>query len=167
MRSTSTKKLITAAILLVCALVLGFFERYLPLPIPLPGARLGLSNVVILFALETIGFPAAFLLMLSKVLLSGLLFAGLSGVVYGLFGGVLSLFLMAAARSTKQFSFTSVSALGGSAHNAGQLIAAMLMLGSSTPLYYLPFLLVAGMLSGILTGLVSFFLLRTWRAAKI
>ena len=95
MRSTSTKKLITAAILLVCALVLGFFERYLPLPIPLPGARLGLSNVVILFALETIGFPAAFLLMLSKVLLSGLLFAGLSGVVYGLFGGVLSLFLMA------------------------------------------------------------------------
>ncbi len=141
------------ALLLASALVLGFVESLFPLPVPIPGIKLGLGNIAVLLCLYLFGFPAALLLALGKVLLSALLYAGFSGLLYALPAAVLSVCLMAVLKkAAKGISILSVSMLGGAVHNACQCAAAVLFTQTPALFSYLPLLLFSGGITGLLTG---------------
>lgn len=141
------------AVLVCLALVLGYVESLIPIPVPVPGIKLGLSNFVLLFAMDRFLVRRVFLIMLLKTLLSALLFAGMTAFCYSFAGGLLSLLAMYAV---KRFcSWIGVSAVGGAAHNFGQLLAACFVLKSRAVFSYLPFLLLGGAGFGCVLGVAA------------
>lgn len=150
-----SKKVALYGALAGLAVFMGYLELLVPLPIGIPGVKLGLSNVVVLFGLYDLGAGGAFFIMLVKVLCAGLLFSGAVGVWYSLAGGVLSFAVMVLLWRTGRFSPIGVSAAGGVFHNIGQVAAACVFLGSASALYYLVVLIPAGLATGLITGAVA------------
>ncbi len=147
----STKKISNIAILSALAIVFGYIESLFPAS-PIPGIKLGISNIVILFALYKADFNSAFFIMLIKVLVTSLLFSGLNVLFYSLSGGVFSILIM---HFTKQIlSKSGVSMAGGVFHNIGQLLAASVMMQTSAVFVYTPYLLISGLIVGFITGSV-------------
>jgi len=147
----NTQRLAQTALLSATALIFGYIESLLP-SLGIPGIKLGLSNIVLLFALYKLGIRSAFFIMLVKVLVSSLLFAGLNVFFFSLCGGVLSLAVMILFKN-KYFSVIGVSILGGVFHNIGQMLVAGFVLGTNA-FYYLPVLLLSGCIMGFLTGYI-------------
>ena len=154
-----TKQLTTGAILAALALALSYVEGMFPLPVPLPGFKLGLANIVTLFALYTLGAPSALAILLVRVLLGAMFAGNASALIYSLLGGVCAMAAMIALSRWDRLSVYGVSVGGAAAHNIGQVAAAMLTLGSAAPLAYLPALLIVAVFSGALTGFVCSMLL--------
>ncbi len=150
-------------VLAALALVAGYLEVLVPLPVSVPGVKLGLGNAVVLFALVRLGARPAGLLMLAKVLCSTLLFANPQMLAFSLAGGVLSWAVMALAQKSGLFSVVAVSVLGGIAHNAGQLVAVALLLSVQVALVNVPVLAIAGAVSGAVIGVVVSSVLRRVR----
>lgn len=150
-------------VLTALALVAGYLEVLVPLPVSVPGVKLGLGNAVVLFALVRLGARPAGLLMLAKVLCSTLLFANPQMLAFSLAGGVLSWAVMALAQKSGLFSVVAVSVLGGIAHNAGQLVAVALLLSVQVALVNVPVLAIAGAVSGAVIGVVVSSVLRRVR----
>ena len=135
-------------------LVLGFIESLLPVSAGVPGIKLGLSNGVLLFALYMMDAPTAFVLMLIKVLLSGLLFGGVSAMMYALAGGICSMLGMILLKKLR-VSLITVSMLGAVLHNLGQVVLAMIILETDQLLYYMAILLFVGLACGAVTGVAA------------
>lgn len=166
----SGKKLARYAVLIALALGLSYLERFIPLEllVPLPGVKLGLANIVTLFALYDMGAGPAAAILLPRCLL-GAVFGG-SGValLYSLMGGFLALGVMALTRHIPFLSVLGVSILGAAAHNCGQIMAAMLVLRSVYIISYLPFLLFTAAATGFFTGSLTIASLRAvWSAEGI
>lgn len=159
-------KITTLAILTAVALVLGYVESLFPLQFGFPGIKLGLANTAVLLAIFLLGKKEGFLLLLAKVLLSAVLFAGFAGTVYGLTGGLLSWGVMALLKDIRFFSPVGVSVAGAAAHNTGQILAAMLMTGSTAIIGYFPVLLLSGTVAGFLTGTISYVLIKALEKNK-
>lgn len=148
---------------LLTALALGIFvlEAQIPLPVPVPGLKLGLSNVVTLFALFALGRKEAAAILLIRVLLGNLITGQVSALLYSLAGSLLSFFSMALLVSLlKQSQVWVAGVIGGLAHNLGQMAAAMAVTQTPSLLLYLPVLLLCGILTGAFTGLCAQLLLR-------
>lgn len=143
------------ALLTSAALVLSYIEHLLPLPIPIPGIKLGLSNTVLLYALYLMGKKQAVLLMLLKVLISAFAFSGAQSLPYSLAGGILSIICMCLIMRINEVSIIGVSCAGAAAHNIGQCIIAAMFISYKPVLLYLPFLLIAALLTGALTGIIA------------
>ncbi len=139
-------------LLLALMLVLGYVESLLPAVVAVPGIKLGLSNGVLIFAVYMLDLPTAFTLMLLKVTLSSLAFAGFGAFPYALAGGVLSLTTMALLSRVKGIHPITVSMVGGAAHNIGQVAMAMFMLNTPHLIYYMAILTIIGLVTGALTG---------------
>lgn len=154
-----TKQLTTGAILAALALALSYVEGMFPLPVPLPGFKLGLANIVTLFALYTLGAPSALAILLVRVLLGAVFAGNASALLYSLLGGFAAMAVMIALSRARGLSVYGVSIGGAAAHNIGQVAAAMLTLGNAAPTAYLPVLLVVAVFSGALTGLICSLLL--------
>ena len=154
-----TKQLTTGAILAALALALSYVESMFPLPVPLPGFKLGLANIVTLFALYTLGAPSALAILLVRVLLGAMFAGNASALLYSLLGGFAAMAAMIALSRARGLSVYGVSIGGAAAHNVGQVAAAMLTLGNTAPAAYLPVLLVVAVFSGALTGLICSLLL--------
>ena len=150
---TKTKKLTLCAVLTALALGLSYAERFLPLQllIPLPGVKLGLANVVTLVALCLLGKGYAFGILVARCLL-GAAFGGLTGLAFSLSGGLLALGVMCLAEKCKGLSLFGISVLGAAAHNVGQILVAMALMGSVYVAMYLPWLLLMSIATGLLTG---------------
>ena len=142
-------------ILLALMLVLGFVESMIPVTVTIPGIKLGLSNGVLIFAVYMLNIPIAFLLMLLKVTLASMLYAGFGAFPYALAGGVLSLAAMALSSRVKGLHPVTVSMVGGVMHNVGQVAMAMLMLNTSRLMYYMAILMLVGLATGALTGICA------------
>lgn len=136
------------------ALVAGYVEVLVPLPVTVPGVKLGLGNAIVLFALVRLGARPAALLVLAKVLCTTLLFANPQMLVFSLAGGVLSWAVMAAAVQSRLFSVVATSILGGIAHNAGQLLMVALLLSPQVALVNAPVLAAAGTICGAAIGVL-------------
>ena len=159
-----TLRLTLSALLLSVMLILGYIESLLP-PIGLPGIKLGLSNGVLIFAVYMLDLPAAWVLMGLKVLLSGLLFGGVSAMFYALAGGMLSLAGMSLLSRIPALHPVVTSVAGGILHNIGQLGMAMLI--AQLPMQFLVYMLIlvgAGAVSGALTGTASTLVMRHLKA---
>lgn len=137
------------------AILMGYVEMMIPIPIPIPGVKLGLANVIVIITMYFMDTKGAFFISLIRVLLSGLLFAGFAGLLYSLAGAMLSFAVMALLKKTGKFSIIGVSLAGGVFHNVGQIIVAALVVENVKMAYYLPFLLVSGVVTGILIGIVA------------
>ena len=154
-----TRQLTLCALLAAVALALSYVEGMLPLPVPLPGFKLGLANVVTLFALYTLGAPSALSILLVRVLLGAMFAGNASALMYSLLGGFSAMGTMIALSRSEKLSVYGVSIGGAAAHNCGQVAAAMLTLGNAAPAAYLPVLLIVALFSGALTGFVCSLLL--------
>ena len=154
-----TKQLTTGAILAALALALSYVEGMFPMPVPLPGFKLGLANIVTLFALYTLGAPSALAILLVRVLLGAMFAGNASALIYSLLGGFAAMTVMIALSRARGLSVYGVSIGGAAAHNIGQVAAAVLTLGNAAPTAYLPVLLVVAVFSGALTGLICSLLL--------
>lgn len=152
-----TKKLALSAILAAMAMILSYIEALFPLPVPIPGIKLGLANLVILIAIYRLGFKYAFAINCVRIFTTGLLFTGLFGALYSFAGGVLSIIVMYILYRTGWFSMVGVSMAGGVAHNLGQLITACIIMSNIKLMSYFAILLFAGMGSGILMGIVAYY----------
>ena len=141
-------------LLTAMTLVLGFIESLLPVAAGVPGIKLGLSNGVLLFALYMMDAPTAFLLMLLKVVLSGLLFGGVSAMMYALAGGICSMLGMILLKKLR-FSLITVSMAGAVLHNLGQMLLAMIILKTDQLIYYMAVLLLVGLACGAVTGVAA------------
>lgn len=154
--------------LLTCiALVAGYLEALIPLPVTVPGVKLGLGNVVVLFALDRLGARPAFFLMLAKVACSGLLFSNLSMMAYSLAGGLVSWALMALAYKSGWFSITGTSVVGGLAHNAGQLALVAALFSPAVAAVNVPVLAASGAIAGVAVGVLVELALRAVPSASI
>lgn len=150
-----TKKLALSAILAALAMILSYVEAMVPMPVPIPGIKLGLANLVILLAIYRLGFKYALAINCIRIFVTGLLFTGAFGILYSLAGGLLSLLVMYLLYRTGIFSMVGVSMAGGVAHNLGQLLTACLIMSNIRLMSYFAVLLFAGMGSGILMGIVA------------
>lgn len=137
------------------AILMGYIESIIPLPIPIPGIKLGLANVIVLIVLYYMDAKSAFFISLVRIMISGVLFGGFAGLLYSMSGALVSFLLMVAAKKTNILSITGVSVLGGIGHNAGQIIVACIVVNNSNLLYYFPVLLVAGVITGVATGIAA------------
>lgn len=153
----TTKQLTLCGVLTALALALSYMENLFPLAaaIPLPGVKLGLANIVTVFALYALGTAPAFLILIARCLLGAMFAGNMSALIYSLLGGVAAMAVMAALSHLPRLSVYGVSVGGAAAHNCGQVAAAVLTLGNTAPLYYLPVLLGVSLFTGALTGLVS------------
>lgn len=162
MMRISTKQLALCAVLSALALAFSYLESFFPLAllVPLPGVKLGLANIVTLYALCTLGFSSAMCVLLARCALGALFAGNASALLFSLLGGVAALLMMALLRRAGRLSIFGISIAGAAAHNCGQVCAAMLTLGSDAPLYYLPLLLLVSLFTGALSGSVTALLLR-------
>ena len=153
-RRFTVETIAQCGLLTAVMLVLGFIESLIPIAAGVPGIKLGLSNGVLLFALYMLGAPIAFVLMVLKVVLSGLLFGGVSAMMYALAGGILSMIGMIVLKRLN-FSIITVSMVGAVLHNLGQVLLAAVVLQTSRLLYYMAVLLLVGLACGAVTGIAA------------
>ena len=151
------KKSKLVAFLGVCtalALVLSYIEAILP-PVlaAVPGIKMGLPNMIIMFLLYRRGAGPAIVVSIVRMLLVSLLFGNMMAFIYSLAGGILSLLVMILLRRSNLLSTVGVSVAGGVSHNIGQILMAMLLLETSALGYYMVVLIISGTLSGMLIGL--------------
>lgn len=148
-------KLAYRGVLVAVALVLSWAEMQFSAFIPVPGIKLGLTNLVVLTALYKIGGKDALILNIVRIFLAGALFGNSFSILYSLAGGMLSWAVMAAAKRRRFFGMTGVSLLGGISHNIGQILIAMIVLQTKQVAYYLPFLLIGGVAAGFVIGIIG------------
>lgn len=149
------KKVAFLGVFLALALIFSYIETWIPNVFGVPGIKLGLANIVIIILLFRFGTKEAYGISVARVILAGFLFGNLASILYGLAGAMLSLTVMLLLKQTGKFKVITVSAVGGICHNVGQLIVAILVLENYRISYYLPVLLISGLVTGILIGIVA------------
>ena len=168
MRNKKVQQIALSGLLTSLMLVFGFIERQFPLPVPVPGIKLGLANSVLLYALYMLGIRQTIVLMLLKSLMSWLIYMNLSAMLYSFAGGVLSLTAMILISRMKDVSPVGVSALGAVFFNIGQILMAAWVLGTPQLIVtYLPVLMVSGVLTGILTGVIAKLVMKHLHAMRM
>ncbi len=154
-----TKKITLCAIFSALAIVFGYIETLIQVPIMLPGVKWGLGNIVVLAAIYRLGKRYAFFIMLIKIIASSLLFASPSVFIYSLFGGIFSFFVMILLKKF-DFHIVSVSIGGGISHNIGQLVWASVIMRTVSVFSYLPVLVMFGAVSAVVTGVLAKIILK-------
>ena len=150
-----TRKIARMGLLTALALILSYVESLIPAFVAVPGVKMGLANIVVVFALYTLGPGEAAIVSIIRVLLSSLLFGSILSLSYSAAGAVISLLSMIILMKTKIFGVTSGSVTGGVFHNLGQILVACLVLETDVLLYYLPVLILSGTITGAVIGIAS------------
>lgn len=140
---------------LALALICSYVESLIPFYFGVPGVKLGLTNIVIVMVLYCIGAKEAFAISVMRVFLAGFLFGNAFSILYSLAGGILSFAVMFLLKKTKKLNVVSVSVAGGISHNIGQLAVAALIVSNYRILYYGTVLLIAGIVTGFLIGILA------------
>lgn len=148
-------KISTYGLLIALAFILSYIESLFPAFVPIPGIKLGLANLVVLVGLYTMGAKEAFVLSIIRIILVGITFGNMSTMIFSLAGGILSWLVMTALKQIKGFSQIGISVAGGVSHNIGQIIAAVFVTENLNIIYYLPFLLLSGLITGAVIGIVG------------
>ena len=155
MKKNDTKRLTTLSLLIAVAMILSYIEAQIPLSVSVPGVKIGLSNIATVFALYTLGAPAAVAVSVVRVILSSLLFGNFAMMIYSLSGAALALVFMILTKRSRVFSVIGVSVTGGVMHNAGQVIAAAVMMENAGIAAYVIPLIISGTLAGVAVGVIS------------
>ncbi|MBO5944976.1 MAG: Gx transporter family protein [Clostridia bacterium] len=149
------KKQTILALSVSLAMILSFVESLIPPLVAIPGVKIGLANIVTVFLLYTLGIRAAGTVSLIRVLLSALLFGNVQCLIFALSGALLSFGVMIIAKYLLPFGTVGVSVLGAVAHNAGQVVAAVIVMETAALAYYFIPLVVSGTIAGVFVGLIA------------
>ena len=149
------------------ALILSYVELLIPINFGIPGMKLGLANLLVVILLYKCGPRDALLLSVIRILLSGLIFGNMFSIFYSLGGGLLSLAVMVFLKKTGQFTVAGISIGGGASHNVGQLLVAMFVVQTYQVGYYLPVLLIAGVITGAVIGILSAEVLKRTQSIRL
>lgn len=141
-------------LMIALAFIFSYIESLLPV-VGIPGVKLGLANLVVLVTLYLLRPRDALAISCLRILLVGFTFGSLASMVYSLAGGLVSLGVMMLCRRTEKFSVLGVSVAGGVCHNLAQLAVAAAVLRTPQIVWYLPILLLSGVLTGALIGIVA------------
>lgn len=150
-----TKRIAYSAMLVALAMIFSYVEILIPISFGVPGIKLGLANLVVVAALWRMPSSQVFLILITRIILVAFMFGSMSSMLYSLAGGVVSFCVMLLLKKAKGFSMVGISMAGGVSHNIGQLVVAALVVENSSVFYYLPVLLLAGLLTGGLIGVVG------------
>ncbi len=142
-------------VFLALALILSYVESLIPFYFGIPGVKLGLANLIVVIMLYAVGVKEAFAISMLRILLSGFLFGNLFSILYSFAGGILSFFVMWLVKRTGKFHVMSVSICGGITHNIGQILVASVIVETYSIFYYIPVLLIAGLITGMLIGVIA------------
>ena len=149
----NAKKLTTMAMLTAISMIVFLIEAQIPLPIAIPGVKLGVANVITLFAIWTLGRREAGAILLIRIVLGNLIVGNVMGMLYSLAGGVLCWVIMCLLKPvTSRNHIWVMSIFGALGHNAGQLAVAVFVSGTPSIAFYAPVLILAGMITGFFTG---------------
>ncbi|MDO4743429.1 MAG: Gx transporter family protein [bacterium] len=162
-----SKKITFIGCVLAFAVILGYIEFLLPISIGIPGVKLGLANTAFVFLLYKIGFKEAFAVNTARIILTCLLFGNILSAFYSICGGILSMLTMLLFKKLKFFGCTGISVIGGIFHNIGQLLAAKLILQTNAVFFYTPVLIISGVVTGFLIGIISVILIKKLRSVNI
>lgn len=149
------RKTAMMGLFLAFALILSYVETLIPFYFGVPGVKLGLANLAVILVLYQYGWKEALLLNVMRVFLAGFLFGNFFTIIYSLAGALSSFFMMNLLKKIKGFSMAGVSMAGGVFHNIGQIFIAYSVTKTVGIVFYLPVLLVAGLFTGLLTGLAA------------
>jgi len=155
MMQSPNKKITLSGLMIACGIVLGYLEYLIPLPIGIPGVKIGLSNIVTLLSLYILGPAISAVIVLLRIVLSGILFGNLFGILYSLCGAIFAFATMYFCKRSSAFSIIGISVAGGVMHNVGQLLLACSIVKQIKLSFYLPVLLLSGLLCGVLVGIIS------------
>lgn len=136
------------------AIIFGYVESLIPVFAGIPGVKIGLANLAVLFILDRYSWREAALVSVVRILVIGFMFGNLFSIVYSLDGAALSLTVMNFLKKHSEFSLIGISVAGGITHNIGQLIVAMIVVSNTSLMVYAPALLVAGVLAGVAIGVL-------------
>ena len=153
-------RITTFALTVSVAMLLSYIESRVPAFVAIPGIKVGLANIAVIFTLYKFGARSAVTVSIIRVILVATLFGTPVSFIYSVSGATLSLILMILLRKLTPLTEVAVSVTGGVAHNIGQIAAASFMLSTNVVLYYLPFLLVSGTIAGIVVGVASAILVK-------
>lgn len=140
------------------AIVLNIFESYVPIiNLNIPGVKVGLANIVILSVFYLYGFKEAIYVSIIRILVVGILRTGLfsTAFLFSLSGSIISLFAMYVVKKIKLFSIVGVSIVGSIFHSIGQIIMAYFLLKNINVMYYLPFIIIISIITGVVIGIIS------------
>jgi heptaprenyl diphosphate synthase len=151
----STKKIALCGVLTALAMIFSYIESVIPVPIPVPGIKLGVANIAVITILYVLGVKEAIVINLLRIVLTSLLFGNVNSFLFSISGAALSLTIMIIMKKLDFFSCIAVSVCGGVMHNIGQIIAAVFIMGSEAIVFYLPVLIVSGVFTGVVIGVVS------------
>lgn len=164
----NNRKLIYLSLLSAMGIVLGLFESMIPLPVAIPGARLGLSNIVVLVSIVSIGYKEGFFVAIFKTILLGLVTGSISSLFFSMGGAILSSFSMILAHKflKKYLSLIGISEIGSFFHNLGQVLVASFIMKTTAILAYLPILVILGIFTGFFVGLTSIYVVDNTNISK-
>ena len=151
----NTKKLTMLALSVSFALILSFIESRIPAFVAIPGIKVGLANIAVIFVLYKLGIKEAIAVSAVRVILVSMLFGHPISLIYSITGATLSLTAMILLKKFTPLSEITISISGGILHNIGQICAASVMMGTNVVTYYLPFLLISGTVAGVVVGIAS------------
>ena len=155
-----TRRLTALALTVSFALILSFIESKIPAFVAIPGVKVGLANIAVIFTLYKFGTGEAITVSVMRVLLVSMLFGSPVSLIYSISGAVMSLLVMIVLKKLTPLTEISVSVVGGVVHNVAQIGVASLMLETNVVTYYLPFLLLSGTVAGIAVGVISAILIK-------
>jgi heptaprenyl diphosphate synthase len=156
----NTRKLTQISIIISFALILSFIESRIPAFVAIPGVKIGLANIAVIFMLYKFGVKEAITVSLLRVLIVALLFGSPVSLFYSISGATLSFAVMLVLKKLTPLKEITVSVAGGVMHNVGPIAAASILLETNVVLYYLPFLLLSGTVAGIVVGIVAALLIQ-------
>ena len=155
MNKNKTKKIAFYALLIALAMIFSYVETLIPMPVFVPGMKIGFANIITVIALYKLGAKDAAVIAALRILLAALLFGSVFSLAYSIAGGMFSLLIMILIKKTNLFGLMGVSVAGGVCHNIAQIGVAAFLLETSAFLYYLPVLLITGSITGCVIGLIS------------
>ena len=155
-----TKKLTISALLVALAMILSYVEVLIPFNFGIPGIKLGLANLVVVVALYLLNARQALMISVVRILLVSFTFGNMAALLYSITGGLLSFAVMVLCRRIKGLSTMSVIS-----HNIGQILVAVFVVKNLNLLFYLPVLMIAGIITGLLIGLVAGLIIPSVRKA--
>lgn len=162
-----TKKVAFLGLFISLAMILSYIESQIPALVAVPGVKVGLPNIVMVLLLYKIGAKETVTVSIIRIVLISMLFGSIQTLTFSIAGAVLSLLGMILLKKTDLFSCITVSIMGGILHNVGQIIAACLWTGTVEIAYYLPVLLISGILAGAVIGIIAGILVKRLEKWKL
>lgn len=150
-----TRKIAYSAMLVALAMIFSYVETLIPFSFGVPGIKLGLANLIVVIGLFFLEPLQVLGILIARIVLVAFMFGNMSSLVYSLVGGIFSFCVMLLLKRCKGFSMIGISMAGGVSHNVGQLVVAACVVENRHVFYYMPILLVVGLLTGMLIGIIA------------